>query len=482
MAERELRASILELADKRIIRETKQCCVSSAWINPLEVGETHMLPLDDNGLETLTVTLIDANHCPGSVMFLFEGYFGTILYTGDFRYSPSMLCYPPLSNKKKIDVLYLDNTNCDPEQKLPSRLEATNMIKEIIEKYPYHDIVIGVYNIGKESLLVDLAKTFKTWVVVSAQRLELLQILEMENVFTTEEGAGRIRLVDQSEVNYINMVRWNRVCPTLAILPTSRKVKIWHKDVHAVPYSDHSSFVELQEFVSRLEPSSIVPVVKTKACETYFQQYLSTSKHEQHCIKIPESVKNCMKKQNTCSEAIHLFKAPKRKYLPKGVVFESPVKSAHPADLNGQKSPLNKSYSESILQGHNLVKPSLKEQQRRSSQLPLTESTMLVPDTERTSSTSKMTSPSGDNMSEMPSLICWSPKYKNETVISDNPLSSESLIHNPSNSSLFHNRTLLDWKGRASLSILPLKKQSHFGPQYFHMQVERYLTKQRLDI
>ena len=56
--------------------------VSKQWIRALEVGESHVLPLDEVGRETMTVTLLDANHCPGSVMFLFEGYFGTILYTG----------------------------------------------------------------------------------------------------------------------------------------------------------------------------------------------------------------------------------------------------------------------------------------------------------------------------------------------------------------------------------------------------------------
>ena len=52
----------------------------------LEAGESKMLHVDRRGSHvTITVTTIDANHCPGSAMFLFEGYFGRILYTGDFR-------------------------------------------------------------------------------------------------------------------------------------------------------------------------------------------------------------------------------------------------------------------------------------------------------------------------------------------------------------------------------------------------------------
>lgn len=65
--------------------------MSKRWIRALEVGESHVLPLDEMGRETMTVTLMDANHCPGSVMFLFEGYFGTILYTGGPPRGPSHL-------------------------------------------------------------------------------------------------------------------------------------------------------------------------------------------------------------------------------------------------------------------------------------------------------------------------------------------------------------------------------------------------------
>ncbi len=39
--------------------------------NTLDMNRTHVLKLDET--ESFNVTLIDSNHCPGSVMFLFEG-------------------------------------------------------------------------------------------------------------------------------------------------------------------------------------------------------------------------------------------------------------------------------------------------------------------------------------------------------------------------------------------------------------------------
>lgn len=88
--------------------------------------------------------------------------------------------------------------------------------------YKYVCLPLGLYSLGKESLLVQLALEFKTWVEVSPERLEILLALELPDVFTTEPGAGRIRVVDQDQIRAANLLQWNQEEPTVAILPTSR--------------------------------------------------------------------------------------------------------------------------------------------------------------------------------------------------------------------------------------------------------------------
>ncbi|TRZ16874.1 hypothetical protein HGM15179_010187 [Zosterops borbonicus] len=243
--------------------------VPMCWIRPLEVGQSHVV-------DEVTVTLIDSNHCPGSVMFLFEGAFGTILYTGDFRYTSAMQGEPALRGRR-IDRLYLDNTHCQPHRALPSRALATRQAARLIRAHPQHHVVIGVYTLGKETLLVELALEFSTWVVVSPRRLEQMRLLELPDVFTAEEGAGWIRAVDVAEIRRDTLAAWNELHPTIAIIPTGRPMKVSHPSIHLVPYSDHSSFAELREFVKWLRPCSIIPIVKGGMCQVYFQEYLSSA-------------------------------------------------------------------------------------------------------------------------------------------------------------------------------------------------------------
>lgn len=312
--------------------------VSKQWIRALEVGESHILPLDEVGRETMTVTLIDANHCPGSVMFLFEGYFGTILYTGDFRFTPSMLKEPALQLGKPIHTLYLDNTNCNPALVLPSQQEAARQIVELIRKHPQHNIKIGLYSLGKESLLEQLALEFQTWVVLSPRRLELVQLLGLADVFTVEEKAGRIHAVDHMEICRSAVLRWNQTHPTIAILPTSRRIYRSHPDIHIIPYSDHSSFSELRAFVAALRPCQVVPIVSRQPCKDYFQDSLSP---RLSVPLIPDSVQQYMSSSSRKPSFLWLLLERKLKRLrAQGVVFESLEENAdHPqADRDSKKT------------------------------------------------------------------------------------------------------------------------------------------------
>ena len=239
--------------------------VNSDLVTGLPLDEHIIISLDEQGHETMSVTLIDANHCPGSVMFIFEGYFGKILYTGDFRHCERIATHSAI-NRRVFDVLYLDNTYCDPNCIFPSRTEATIKILEIIRRHSEHNVVLGLHNLGKEMLVHTIAKAFRTWIGVDPSRRETLELIEMPNVFTCEIDKVRIRVVKKNEITEKNMQAWNSEEPTIAILPTCLYVGGKNPfanldNVFVVPYSDHCSFEELQKFVQVVKPRRIIPIV-----------------------------------------------------------------------------------------------------------------------------------------------------------------------------------------------------------------------------
>uniref|UniRef100_A0A914UPY2 Metallo-beta-lactamase domain-containing protein n=1 Tax=Plectus sambesii TaxID=2011161 RepID=A0A914UPY2_9BILA len=99
--------------------------LDDSLLRPLEVNESHQLA-------DFCVTLLEANHCPGAVMFLFESdSFGTVLCTGDMRHDHRMekmfATEPAFMRLQKltIDHIYLDNTYLDEKiAEFPTREEA----------------------------------------------------------------------------------------------------------------------------------------------------------------------------------------------------------------------------------------------------------------------------------------------------------------------------------------------------------------------
>lgn len=94
----------------------------------LKPGLVRVLPLNESRIiENVEVVLLDANHCPGAVMFLFRFPTGkSILHVGDFRADPSMETWKEL-NRRPIDCLYLDTTYCDPRYNLPTQKEVNRL-------------------------------------------------------------------------------------------------------------------------------------------------------------------------------------------------------------------------------------------------------------------------------------------------------------------------------------------------------------------
>ncbi|KAK4326663.1 hypothetical protein Pmani_002822 [Petrolisthes manimaculis] len=247
--------------------------LSGNIVRELEVRESYLIPLDDDGDHTITVTVLDANHVPGAVMFLFQGYFGNILYSGDMRWYPELVEDPVLREvvvSRQLDRLYLDNTFSAPYCTFPSRQKAKQELFTIIDSFPDHIIKVGIRELGREDLLESVARRFQERILVTQSKFEYLQLLNYSDAFTTDSDKARIHAVPMTRLNVSSHRKWNEEHPTISIILTALFVG-WENGPYSsqsdngmfiVPYSDHSSYSELMEMVAQLAPRQIIPIVQ----------------------------------------------------------------------------------------------------------------------------------------------------------------------------------------------------------------------------
>jgi DNA cross-link repair 1A protein len=239
-------------------------------VQSLELDVPHWITLDGKTGKGVNVTLMDANHCIGSVMFLFQSLeTGSILFTGDFRFIPSMLQHPALRNSSgdliEISHLFLDNTFARPEFQFPPQQVCKEMIFKAIEENPDFDVFIKSECFGRETLLVELAERFNTIVVVNEKMMKRIRLLKKNpEKFSVNEADGFIRVVGKEAFRTLyernlNQIRTIGICLT-GWCKTFSKSEDFGVIRYKIPYSGHSNCEEINAFVKEINPNKITTI------------------------------------------------------------------------------------------------------------------------------------------------------------------------------------------------------------------------------
>lgn len=277
-------------------------------------------------LESARITLIEANHCPGAVLFLFRLSNGkAFLHTGDFRADEEMLRHPTLQQylakdcRKRLDGLFLDTTYLDPRYSFPPQRDviefAVKLAVDFVQCRPKTLIICGSYTIGKERIFKAIAQELRVKVFVRDDKLRILNCLEdyvLTRLLTRNALDAHLHVLPMHLLNKRSLLDYlrplkSRFDNVLALKPTgwtyqeqgsstlqprsssplavlSRIEPQFSSDgitVYGIPYSEHSSFDELKRFVQATRPTKIIPTVnignaeKRDSMQRYFHQWLN---------------------------------------------------------------------------------------------------------------------------------------------------------------------------------------------------------------
>ncbi|XP_016281532.1 protein artemis isoform X2 [Monodelphis domestica] len=238
--------------------------------------------------EEVVVTLLPAGHCPGSVMFLFQGNNGTVLYTGDFRLAKGEAARMEFlhsgSRVKDIQSVYLDTTFFDPKfYQIPSRVECLKGILELVRNWitlsPYHVVWLNCKAAyGYEYLFTNLSEEFGTQVHVN--KLDMFKNMpDILHHITTDRNT-QIHACRHPQAE--EFFHWNRLpcgiisktgipLHVISIKPSTmwfgertRKTNVivrTGQSSYRACFSFHSSYSEIMDFLSYIRPVNAYPNV-----------------------------------------------------------------------------------------------------------------------------------------------------------------------------------------------------------------------------
>ncbi|XP_037552053.1 protein artemis [Nematolebias whitei] len=260
-------------------------------IVPLELESPTQISLVDEASgqkEEVVVTLLPAGHCPGSVMFLFEGCRGNVLYTGDFRLAVGdasrMEHLHSGSRVKDIRTVYLDSTFYDPRFfQIPSREVCLRGISELVGSWisqsPHHVVWLNCKAAyGYEYLFTNLGDEFNTQVHVNSLAM-FKKMPEILSYVTTDRRTQIHACRHPKDEEFFQGNRLPCGCTAadgtplriISIKPSTmwfgertKKTNVLIKtgaSSYRACFSFHSSYSEIKDFLSYLEPVNIYPSV-----------------------------------------------------------------------------------------------------------------------------------------------------------------------------------------------------------------------------
>ncbi|KAG1346971.1 DNA ligase [Cocos nucifera] len=262
------------------------------FVVSLSLGET----VEIDGWD---VTAVDANHCPGAVQFLFKAHGSgghrpeRYVHTGDFRFCDSMKLDPTLCEFIGADAVFLDTTYCNPKYTFPSQEESVEYVVSTIKrirdqnKGPRETILflIATYVVGKEKILLEISRRCDCLLHVDCRKMGILSVLGFgdSGVFTEDISASNIHVIGWNLLgetwpyfrpNFVKMkelMTERGYSKAVGFVSTgwmyeTKKdgfaVRIKESlEIHLVPYSEHSNYDELREYVRFLRPKRVIPTV-----------------------------------------------------------------------------------------------------------------------------------------------------------------------------------------------------------------------------